>query len=413
MITRLSKAKARGIFRRIRVSFREVVDPRRQSQVVYPLWAVLNTIVLGFTTGEGTLRQIELFVANLPIRLRRALGFKDKRTPSDTVFYKLLERLDPTGLRRALVEQVKQALKSKAVRNDLFPFGVVSCDGTSGTKDWGIAPNPQCQQYVSYNPPAPYWYQFALRVHLISSSTRVCLDQMFLRQGTGESTGFRDIIPRVVKDFPKLFRAIMADATYTSKQNAQMVLELNKAYIFALKANLRRLYTLAVATLSDLPVVARTEERYQGATIIRELRRAPCPTTAKFPGAQQFWSVTQCRINSQGKRSVEVRYFVTSLGWDELKDAHVLRLVRLHWGIENNGNWTMDLIFDDDRRCPCKKGWGPSVVSWLRLLAFNFTAITRVHLPKHDKDHWTPWHSVQQLIAWALMIFGGDATVEI
>ena len=54
--------------------------------------------------------------------------------------------------------------------------------------------------------------------------------------------------------------------------------------------------------------------------------------------------VCERTVKKTGKKSVEQRYFLTSL-----KDVHKAAFaMRAHWGIENNLHWVLDAILDED-----------------------------------------------------------------
>ena len=71
------------------------------------------------------------------------------------------------------------------------------------------------------------------------------------------------------------------------------------------------------------------------------------------------------------------RYFISNMLWNSLNPAQILLVVRGHWAIENDCNWTMDVVWKEDitawatnakenpRHQPLR------TLSWLRLLAYN------------------------------------------
>jgi predicted transposase YbfD/YdcC len=73
---------------------------------------------------------------------------------------------------------------------------------------------------------------------------------------------------------------------------------------------------------------------------------------------------------------------VTSLSTVELSFKHLLKLVRLHWAIENQHHWTLDVVLQEDARQPCKaSSCSLEVTAWLRTLAYNLMAAWRAVLP--------------------------------
>ena len=130
--------------------------------------------------------------------------------------------------------------------------------------------------------------------------------------------------------------------------------------------------------------MATTTERTGGEEVHRQLFRAPAPANCLF-GATEFWHIKQTHTSAAGKVTVEDRFFVTSIPAAELSNDECLRLVRLHWGIENGPNWTDDVILKEDTRTPCATGEGVVVMSWLRALAYNLVSVFRAHLPLKDR----------------------------
>jgi predicted transposase YbfD/YdcC len=67
-----------------------------------------------------------------------------------------------------------------------------------------------------------------------------------------------------------------------------------------------------------------------------------------------------------GKKTREVRYFVTSLTRDQAGARRLLEIVRGHWGaIENGLHWMRDMVFREDRST-IWKGHAPQNLAALR-----------------------------------------------
>ena len=80
--------------------------------------------------------------------------------------------------------------------------------------------------------------------------------------------------------------------------------------------------------------------------------------------------VCERTVKKTGKKSVEQRYFLTSVT-DVQKAAFAMRA---HWGIENNLHWALDAILDailDEDYCLVRKDNAAANLSVLRKIVLN------------------------------------------
>ncbi|NOK00688.1 MULTISPECIES: hypothetical protein [Myxococcus] len=153
-------------------------------------------------------------------------------------------------------------------------------------------------------------------------------------------------------------------------------------YCFGLKANQPTLheYAMRVIASKQCPARSRTKER----AVVRELwTHALAPDEVDFPGARLLLLVRQQHWDDENKLVVEdYRYFVTSLDTTVFNFNQLLRLVRVHWGIENRHNWTLDVVLVEDARQPCRPmRTALEVVAWLWAMAFNLLYCFSARLP--------------------------------
>jgi hypothetical protein len=89
--------------------------------------------------------------------------------------------------------------------------------------------------------------------------------------------------------------------------------------------------------------------------------------------------------------SSEDRYYLSSLAVDRLSDKHWLKLLRLRWGVENEGHHTLDVALREDKR-PWITGEpvGMVAVLLLRRLAYNLLALFRKVTQRSDEKRRTP-----------------------
>ena len=76
--------------------------------------------------------------------------------------------------------------------------------------------------------------------------------------------------------------------------------------------------------------------------------------------------VCERTVKKTGKKSVEQRYFLTSVT-DVQKAAFAMRA---HWGIENNLHWVLDVMLDEDY-CLVRKDNAAANLSVLRKIVLN------------------------------------------
>jgi len=382
-----------------------VSDPRRERNQRHDHFGLLSVLAAAFACGRTCLRRVEDFSADLGAVARRALGVG--RAISDTTFYRLLAKQSVSGLRETVWNQVLDSIRSKVVARDLFPLGVLSIDG----KSLWVSKESSVEGAKTTIDPASGVLTAALmsvRAVLTSSRVRPCLDAEVIGEKEGEAPAFRVIFSRLIKRFAAHFQIVTTDAGITCRENAALVEEAGKHYLFALRANQKTLHALAVTRLAQAPLKVRTEDHRGGALIVRELRTVTVSDDPDldFPGIKQLWSVRR-QVTLYGAAapvSDEVRYFVTSIPPTLLSPTRQLELVRLHWGIENGHNWTMDVALTEDDVQPCQlTREAIAVVGWLRILGYNLLSAWRAQSPSKDRKP-PSWSRCMELLRDAFML---------
>ena len=387
----ITEAQARRALRHANIPWdAQVDDPREPAWVVHDHLGLLGGLAAAFSIGCRSLRRAEDFFADLGLGARRALGLA-RTSPCDTTLYRLLAVQGAAGFEGTVFAHVKDLIARKVVRNDRLALGVMTFDGkgtwsrTDGTKVDGA-------QQSAYDAEGSSLQTFgALRAALTSSSVCPCVGQQIIGSKEGESTAFRELLPRVYAALPGQFRIVTGDAGLCARENADLATSLDLWYLFGLKGNQPHLYDLARQhehyALGKAPL-ARTAEQYRGHTIVRELyaRDVADDPEADIEAARQFWYVCQTTTDARGACvAVEQRYFVTSIPAGTLTRDQELALVRMHWAIENGCHWTMDVMLGEDTGHPCQAS-RESIegVSWLRLIGYNALSAWRHLAPRKD-----------------------------
>ncbi len=364
----------------------ELVDPRQARGKRYEHRGLLGLLVAAFACGLKSLRRVEDLAEDLGGRVRKRLSVPKK--VSDSTLWRLLARQSTRGLRQTVAAQVQRQLKQPGLQKVALPLGVMSFDGKSlwtGQQQQV----PGLEAVANDEAGTPLWRLGTLRAVLTSVVAAPCVDLEFIGAKEGESPAFRQLLPRVVQAFGEHFQVVTGDAGLTAKENAALVRSLGKHYLFGLKGNQPTLHGHAIESLADKRCAprARTEDRAHGQTVVRELwTHALKPGEVEFAGARLLLCVRQTHLKDDGSQSLLWRYFVTSLSTVELSFAHLLRLVRLHWAIENRHHWTLDMVLEEDERQPCLHSRSSlEVTAWLRVLAYNLVSAWRARLPLKDR----------------------------
>jgi predicted transposase YbfD/YdcC len=165
---------------------------------------------------------------------------------------------------------------------------------------------------------------------------------------------------------------VTADALHGSRKMAQAIRQRGGDYVLALKGNRGPLYHETVALLADArPTASETGDKaVHGRCEQRQAVVLPVPPDwplhFKFDGLAAVARIDALRRIGQTEQR-QRRYFVLSR---QMSATNVLRIVRGHWGIENQQHWLLDVAFDEDR-ARTRKDHAATNLALLRRLALN------------------------------------------
>ncbi len=411
----MTEAQARKAVKRVRVPWDpRVRDPRSSTNRIHSHRGLLAVLVAAFACGRVRLREVEDFSKDLGNPGRRRLGLKD--LASDSTFYRVLSAQEVAGLRQTLWNQIVQLRRRGQLRNDLFPVGVIASDGKLLWSSTGSSVDG-AKVSVNHRHEVITSSLMSLRFVLVSSSARPCLDFEVIGEKAGEAPALRVGLPRVVEQFGDLFSIVTGDAGLTCRDDAKLIRHHRKHYCLGVKENQVKLLRLAERKFgrSEIEVEAQTDDPASGFCVKRELRAVNLTQEEKegldFCGAEQLWQVRQVRHFDERILAEEVRYFVVSLPEGRLNRERELQLVRLHWGIENGHNWTMDMELLEDDIQPCQqRKEAIETVGWLRALAYNLLSTFRANAPEKDRRP-LPWARCKEVLrdAWVALKYEESA----
>ena len=364
-----------------------VSDPRGKQGRQWKLKELLIGAVAGMVSGGNSCGDVEVLTERM-----------DRRIP-DTTLSDLLGRMKAGGFEPMLCAQVRQAYKSKELeREEHWPFSLTVVDGK---KIWygKRKVHRNCYEFRLSNGETGYCLK-ALRAVVVSSKVKMCISQQIQYSKENDMSSFSRFFKKLLDHYGRghLLEVISLDAGFSSFANATEINKANRGYIIGLKGNQQELLQEAQRLLGEQerPEAETPWERYKGKRIRRLLFR-----TDEMRGwngwthLRQVWRIRQETVDSNGELTAMERYFMTNLAPRLTTPKVIFRAVRAHWGIENDCNWTMDMMFGEDNH-PWVSA-GVEVVSWLRLMAYNILQRLRNRRFRTGKKRNTPWKT---LFAW-------------
>lgn len=366
-----------------------VTDPRDRRGRRWQFEMLMDGLFDGMLAGCRTLRDLEALTDEMGDAERARVP---RRIP-DTTLYELVPRLGVEQLRGKLHQQVRTLGRAKSFEPQDLPCGVLSIDG-KGIGALNHDAGGRAQKAHSAHDGTPYWLSRVLRAVVTSAPSKPCVDQLPVPPETNEMGTFEAFFNDLVRAYGRgdLFEIVTTDAGFTSKHNADLVHAADKAYVLALKYTQPELHAEAERLLrsktSKAPDAETPWEKVQGRTVHRRLYR-----TSEIAGfhdwahLQQAWLVVQETQHPDGRVDIEERFFLTSLRPGRLTAAQSLRVVRGHWGIENDCFWSLDMQWGEDALPWCTTGQAVEVLGLLRLMAYNLLQLARKrHLRERRAD---------------------------
>lgn len=372
---------------------RALSDPRKAKGKRWGFRYLLDVFLTAAVVQTPTMAEVEQISETMAVRV-----------PDNTLAWNF-ERLDPRPLRKVLRQQVRDLLRSKTLRPVALPFGVLAIDG----KTVWTGPHrgdTACQHQDGV------WNLRAMRAVLTSAASRPCIDQDFIPPKTNEMGHFATFWKALVGTWKgtDLFRLVTLDAGYTSKDNAAQIDGDGYGYVLRIKETQRTMLTELERLLrpqAGRPEFSSPWERRNGQQVQRRLWRTQ--ELAGWEGwahLRQGWLVqTVVREEAGREKVVMERWFITNLPWGSLSKAQILQVVRGHWSIENDCNWVLDVVWEEDTRAWTTNtaeqvGHHPlQTLSWLRLLSYNVVGwLRRVRLRSHPT-----WKALREALIRVLL----------
>jgi predicted transposase YbfD/YdcC len=315
--------------------FEQLEDPRSTVNLQHPLVSVVVIALMAVLAGANGPTAIAKWALCKQELLLKVLHLPNG-IPRKDVFRRVLAALKPGAFQACFADWL-QSLRATAAAATGVERPVLSVDGKTARRSHDRNKGLGALHCVSV------W----------ASEYGLSLGQVACAEKSNEITA----IPELLRLVDLRGAIITIDALGTQKAIAEQIIEGGADYVLALKGNQETLHQAVIAYIDEQSqsdfagVKARhhqTTEMGHGREETRRYIQMPVPE--ELPGLE-LWKglksigMVESRCVRNGKETVEVRYYISSLGVGVKRFAHA---VRSHWGIENACHWSLDVTYRED-----------------------------------------------------------------
>jgi predicted transposase YbfD/YdcC len=315
--------------------FEELEDPRSTVNRQHPLVSVVVIALMAVLAGASGPTAIAKWAALKQDFLVEALHLPNG-IPRKDVFRRVLAALKPAAFQTCFANWL-QSLRATAAAATGVEQPVLAVDGKTARRSHDRRNGLGALHAVSV------W----------ASDFGLSLGQVACAEKSNEITA----IPELLRLVDLRGAIITIDALGTQKAIAEQIIASNADYVLALKGNQETLHQAVIDYIDEqskddfAQVKARrhqTQETGHGREETRSYIQMPVPPS--LPGLERWKGLKSIgrvvsRCVRDGKETVEIRYYISSLGVSVKRFAHA---VRSHWGIENTCHWSLDVIYRED-----------------------------------------------------------------
>ena len=313
--------------------FEDLEDPRSHVNRRHPLVSVVVIALMAVLAGADGPTGIAEWAALKEEFLGAVLDLPNG-VPRKDVFRRVLMSLKPAAFQACFATWL-QSLRATAAAAAGTEQPILAIDGKTARRSHDRSKGLGALHSVSV------W----------ASEFGLSLGQVACAEKSNEITA----IPEVLRLVDITGAIITIDAMGTQKAIAAQIIEGEGDYVLALKGNQGTLHQAIIEHIDeqlegDLAQAHEhvTIEKGHGREEMRTYLQLPAPES--LPGFAQWKGlksigVATSRCLRDGKETVEVRYYISSLAVSVKKFAHA---VRGHWGIENSCHWSLDITYRED-----------------------------------------------------------------
>ena len=329
--------------------FGQLDDPRIDRKKLHPMPEILLLTLCAVICGAESWDDIETFGQAKLEFLRRYLPYVHG-TPSDDTLRRFFRAIDPAQFQRLFIEWIRAWLHPEVADK------VVAIDGKT------LRGSHNGEQ---------------LPIHLVSafaSEAGIVLGQIKTHEKSNEITA----IPELLEWLDVRGAIVTIDAMGCQKAIAEKIVDKGGDYLLALKGNQSSLHD-DVRLHFEAPSPQASSRMEQAETLDKghgriDVRRCRVSTDIDWLKERHpEWNNLNSIVAITSERHIgetvtqETRYFISSA---LIPAERMLAAVRLHWGIENQLHWVLDMSFGEDQS-RIRKGNAPSNVAIIRHAALN------------------------------------------
>ena len=335
--------------------FEELEDPHSSVNRLHPLDSVIVIALMAVLAGADGPTGIAKWAAMKEEFLLEVLDLPNG-IPRKDVFRRVLVLIKPSAFHACFANWL-QSLRATAAEATGVTQPIFAVDGKTARRSHDRRKGLGALHSVSV------W----------ASEFGLSLGQVACAEKSNEITA----IPELLNLVDIKGAIITIDAMGTQKAIAETIIDREADYVLALKANHETLHQAVIGHIEE-----RLDEDMENAdehvTIEKGHGREETRTYLQLPAAEDLPGFAQWKelksigiVTSQclrdGKESIEVRYYISSLAVSVKKFAHP---VRSHWGVENSCHWSLDITYRDDESRIQDKNMRENF-AWLRRLTLS------------------------------------------
>lgn len=331
--------------------FAALNDPRIEDRCDHKLIDIFFIAICAVICGADGFTDMEEFGKSKEAWLRQYLELPFG-IPSHDTFGRVFARIKSKEFQRFFFDWVQSV--AEATQNQVVPI-----DGKKLRRSHNRGAGRGAVELVSA------W----------ASANRLVLGQVKVDEESNEITA----VPKLLRLLNLKGCIVTVDALNTQKEIAAEIREQEADYVLALKANHGRLHKEVEEffrsvredrTYGFTTSTHKTVDGEHGRIEEREYWQVNVPDWLE---AKSEWrdlaslGMVEATREIKGKKSVEQRYYLSSL---EVDAKRLAEAVRGHWGIENSQHWILDVVFrEDDSRI--RVGEAAENVAVIRRIALN------------------------------------------